>query len=184
MLLENQIKNICHTGGSDQAKAYLTLVEQLGICLKELRTLKNSNLMDEARLMINKLLAAQECEWKEVEERMAEEARHFNEFHASYQRLVDDSRESEAITKNAKQVIANAQAAIAKAQALIQINEQKLATVKKRLEELEVTEKQVQEDLTARSSKLESFQAQLATRKFLSKNELRVQAFTKIERTR
>ena len=50
---------------------------------------------------------------------MAEEACHLNVFQASYQRLVDDSRESEVITKNAEQVIANAQAAIAKAQALI-----------------------------------------------------------------
>ena len=40
---------------------------------------------------------------------MAEEARHLNDFQASYQRLVDDSRESEVVTKNAEQVIANAQ---------------------------------------------------------------------------
>ena len=45
MLLENQIENIRHTGSLDQAKAYLTLVEQLRICLKELRTLKNANPM-------------------------------------------------------------------------------------------------------------------------------------------
>ena len=50
---------------------------------------------------------------------MAKEARHLNDFQASYQRLVDDSRESEVITKNTEQVIANTQAAIAKAQALI-----------------------------------------------------------------
>jgi len=74
MLLENQIKNIRHTGSSDQAEAYLTLVKQLGICLKELKTLKSANLMDEARLVLNKLLAAQECERKEIEEQMAEEA--------------------------------------------------------------------------------------------------------------
>ena len=37
MFLENQIENIRHTGSSEQARAYLTLVEQLGICLKELR---------------------------------------------------------------------------------------------------------------------------------------------------
>jgi len=46
---------------------------------------------------------------------MAEEAHHLNDFQASYQRLVDDSRESEVIIKNAEQVIPNAQAAIAKA---------------------------------------------------------------------
>ena len=99
ILFENYIKNIYHTGGSNQAKAYLTLVEQLGIRLKELRTLKNANSGDEARLMLNKLLAAQEHERKEIEEQMAEEARHFNEFQASYQRLFDDSRESEASPK-------------------------------------------------------------------------------------
>ena len=84
---------------------------------------RNANLVDEAWLILNKLLAAQECERKEIEEQMAEEACHFNEFQASYKRLLDDSRESEVITKNAEQVIANAQAAIAKAQALIQVNE-------------------------------------------------------------
>jgi len=43
---------------------------------------------------------------------MAEEACQLNDFQASYQRLVDDTRESEVITKNAEQVIANAQEAI------------------------------------------------------------------------
>ena len=52
--------------------------------------------------MLNKLLIAQECEWKEIEGQMAEEARHFNEFQARYQRLVDNSSESEVITKNAE----------------------------------------------------------------------------------
>ena len=67
-LLENQIENIRHTGGSDQAKAHLALVKQLGMCLKELRILKNANAVNEARLMLNKLLAAQERERKEIEE--------------------------------------------------------------------------------------------------------------------
>ena len=89
---------------------------------------------------------------------MAEEARHLNDFQASYQRLVDDSRESEVITKNAEQVIANAQADIAKAQALIRVNEQKVVG-RKRLEELEATKKRIREDLATRSSKLESLQA-------------------------
>jgi len=70
MLLEKQIENIYHTGSSEQAKAYLTLVEQLGICLKELRTLKKANSVDEVRLMLNKLLAAQEYERKEMDEQM------------------------------------------------------------------------------------------------------------------
>jgi len=49
MLLEKQIENICHTGSSEQGRAYLTLVEQLRICLKELRTLEKASPMDEAR---------------------------------------------------------------------------------------------------------------------------------------
>jgi len=58
MLLENQIENIYHIKSLEQAKAYVILVEQLGICLKELRTLKKANPVDEARLILNKLLAA------------------------------------------------------------------------------------------------------------------------------
>jgi len=92
MLLENQIENIRHTGSLEQAKAYLTLVEQLGICLKELRTLDKTSPVDKARLMLNKLLTAQEHERKEMEEQMVEEAHRLNDFQASYQRLVDDSR--------------------------------------------------------------------------------------------
>jgi len=49
MLLENQIENICHTGSIEQARAYLMLVEQLGICLRELKTLEKASSMDEAR---------------------------------------------------------------------------------------------------------------------------------------
>ena len=78
--------------------------------------------MDEARSMLNKLLTAKEQERKEMEQ-MAEEARHLHNFQASYQTLVDDSRKSEVVTKNAEQVITTAQAAIAKAQNLIQVNE-------------------------------------------------------------
>ena len=72
-----------------------------------------------------------------MEEQMAEEARHFHNFQASYRRLVDDSREFEVITKNAEQVITTARVAITKAQALIQVNEQKLAAARERLEKLE-----------------------------------------------
>jgi len=58
MLLENQIENICHTGIPEQARVYLTLVEQLGICLRELKTLEKASSMDEARSILSKLLAA------------------------------------------------------------------------------------------------------------------------------
>jgi len=57
--------------------------------------------------------------------------------------LVDDSWESEVVTKNAEKVITIARVAIAKAQALIQLNEQKLATARKRLQELEAAKKLV-----------------------------------------
>ena len=46
------------------------LVEQLGSRLKELKTLENASSMDEARLTLGKLLAAQEHEQKDMEEQM------------------------------------------------------------------------------------------------------------------
>ena len=101
MLLKNQIENIRHTGSPAQVRAYLVLVEQLGICLRELKTLEKVSLMDGARSMLGKLLAAQEHERKEMEEQMAEEARHLHNFQADYQRLVDDSKESEVVIQNA-----------------------------------------------------------------------------------
>ena len=68
MLLENQIENIRQTGSPEQTRAYLTLVEQLGICLRELKTLKKVSPIDEARSTLSKLLAAQEHEQKKMEE--------------------------------------------------------------------------------------------------------------------
>jgi len=52
----------------EQARAYLTLVEQLEICLRELRTLEKASPMDEARLTLSKLLTAQGHERKEMGE--------------------------------------------------------------------------------------------------------------------
>jgi len=158
------------------------LVEQLGICLRELKTLKTASSMDETRSTLSKLLATQEHERKEMEEQMAEEAHHLHNFQADYQRLVDDSRESEIITNNAEQVIATARAIIAKVQAFIQVNEQKLAVARKKLKELEATKKLVQENFAAHSSRLESLQTQLSTKRFLSEEELRVQVWRKPRR--
>jgi len=76
MFLQNQIENIHHTGSPSLARAYLMLVEQLGSCLKELKTLENASSMDKARSTLSKLLATQEYERKEMEEQIAEEARH------------------------------------------------------------------------------------------------------------
>jgi len=73
MLLENQIENIGHTRSPVQARAYLMLVEQLRICLRELKTLEKASSMDEARSTLSKLLTAQEHKPKEMEEQMTEE---------------------------------------------------------------------------------------------------------------
>ena len=67
---------------------------------------------------------------------------------------------------------------------MIEANEQKLVIARKRLEELETARTQVQENLTAHSSRLESLQAQLAAKRFLSEEELRVQALVEAERAR
>ena len=115
---------------------------------------------------------------------MAEEARHLHNFQSDYQRLVDNSKESEIVTKSAEQIITTARETIAKAQALIQVNEQNLVVVRKRLEELEAAKKLVQEDLVAHSSRLESLQTQLAMKRFLSEEELRVQVLTEAEKAR
>ena len=65
MLLENQIENIDHTRSPLQVRACLILVEQLGSHLKELKTLENADSVEEARITLSKLLAAQEYERKE-----------------------------------------------------------------------------------------------------------------------
>ena len=132
------------------------LVEQLGSHLKELKTLENANSMDEAHSTLSKLLASQEHEKKEMEEQIAEEARHHQHFQADHQRLIGDSKESEIVIQSAEQVITTARITIARAQALIETNEKKLVAARKRLEELKTVRTQIQENLSAHSSKLES----------------------------
>ena len=105
---------------------------------------------------------------------MAEETRHLQRFQADYQRLIDDSKESEVVIQSAEQVITTAQITIAKAQALIEVNEQKLTAARKRLEDSEAAKKLVQVDLAIHSSKFESLQVQLATKRFYPRKELRV----------
>ena len=61
---------------------------------------------------------------------------------------------------------------------------QKLAVARKKLEELKTVKTQVQENLVAHSSRLESLQTQLATKRFLSEEELRVQALVEAEKAR
>ena len=67
---------------------------------------------------------------------------------------------------------------------MIEVNEQKLAAARKSLKDSEAAKKLVQEDLAAHSSRLESLQAQLATKRFLSEEELRAQALVEAERAR
>ena len=119
-----------------------------------------------------------------MEEQISEETRHLQHFHADRQRLIGDSKESEIVIQNAEQVIATARATIARAQALIEINEQKLAAARKRLEELETAKIQAEENLSAHSSRLESLQAQLAAKRFLSEEELWAQALMEAEKAR
>ena len=140
------------------------LVDQLGSHLKELKTLENAGSVDEVRTTLSKLLAALEHERKEMEEQIAEEARHLQYFQADHQRLIGDSKESEIVIQSAEQVITTARITIVRAQALIETNEQKLVAARKRLEELKTARTQVKENLSAYS--LESLQAQPLRRDF------------------
>ena len=94
------------------------LVEQLGSSLKELKSLENAGSVDEAQTTLDKLLAAQEHEQKEMEEQIAEEGRHLQHFQVDCQRLIGDSKESKIIVQSVEQVIATAQATIARTQVL------------------------------------------------------------------
>ena len=81
-------------------------------------------------------------------------------------------------------MIASARAAAAKAQDLIHDNELKLVNERKSLEELKAVKGQVKQELDARTLKLEALQAQIATKKLLSEEELRARALVKIEEAR
>ena len=62
--------------------------------------------------------------------------------------------------------------AIAKVHALIQDDELKLVNEKKKVEELKATRHRVQKELADHSFKLETLQVQLASKTFLSNEEL------------
>ena len=118
---------------------------------------------------------------KNIEEQIAQQTRHLDDFKSSYQILTDDLQQSKFITKSAEGAISSPRAVIAKTQALIRDNEKKLANEKQRAEELEAARDQVQQELNVWSSQLEALQAQLAGRKLLSDEELRVQALVEVE---
>ena len=67
---------------------------------------------------------------------------------------------------------------------MIETNERQLVAARKRLEELETAKAEVEENLSAHFSRLESLQAQLAAKRFLSEEELRVQALMEAKRAR
>ena len=119
-----------------------------------------------------------------MEEKIAEETHHLERFQADHQKLIGESKESEIVMLTAEQVIISARATITRAEALIAINEQKFATSEKKLAELEAAKAHVEENLIAHSSRLESLRAQLASKEFLSEEELRVQALMEAEKAR
>jgi len=80
--------------GSDRAKAYQVLVEQLGTYSKDLRNLESANLVNDAQRVVSNLRTTQEHDRKEVKEQIAEQACHLIDSTASYQNLTDDLQRS------------------------------------------------------------------------------------------
>jgi len=99
-LLENQIENIRQTGGSDLVKIHQVLVEQLRMYSKKLKTLENVSPIDTTKQVLSDLHTAQECERKKIEEQIAEQTRHLDDFNSNYQTLTNDLQQSEFITKS------------------------------------------------------------------------------------
>jgi len=182
--LGNLAENIELTGGPSLAKACLLLVEQLGNDLQELKSLEDDGSFHEAQVTLTRLLAAQERERQEVEAQIAEEISNLEHSQAECQKLADDSMESELVMQSTEHIIINARAAIAKAEAMLTINEKKLATIKKRLEEQQAAKARAEESQSLHSSRLESLRAQLAAINFLPEEELRVQAIMEAEKAR
>jgi len=80
--------------GSDRAKAYQVLVEQLGTYSKDLRNLESANLVNDAQRVVSNLRTTQEHDRKEVKEQIAEQAHHLIDSTTSYQNLTDDLQRS------------------------------------------------------------------------------------------
>ena len=73
---------------------------------------------------------------------------------------------------------------IAKAQALIQDNEKKLATEKKKVVELEAAKSWVQQELNVHTYRLKVLQSQLVAKMIILDEELRVQALAEVKKAR
>ena len=134
--------------------------------------------------MSKNLRANKELERKEIEERIAECTHHIDDFRVSYQNLDNDIHQSKVISKTAEDVIATDRVVITKVQALIQDHVLKLANEKRKVEKLEITKHRVQKEPNDHSSELEALWTQLASKKFLSEEELRGQALAKVEKAR
>jgi len=182
--LGNVAENIELTGGPSLAQACLRVVEQLESDLEELKSLDNADSSHEAQVTLDRLLAAQEQERQEVEAQIAEEISNLERSQAECQKLTDDSKESELVMQSTEQAIINARAAIAKAEAVLALNEKKLATIKKRIEEQQAARARAEESQSIHSSRLESLRAQLAAKPFLPEEELRVRAMMEAEKAR
>ena len=183
-LLKNLAVNVELTGGPSLAKACLRVVEQLGDGLQELESLEDAGSFGEAQATLTRLLAAQEQERQEAEARIAAEIRSLEYSQAECQKLADDSRESELSVQSTEQVIIRARDTIARAEAVLALNEEKLVTLKKELEEQRAAKARAEESLSLHSSRVESLRTQLAARNFLSEAELRNQAIMEAERAR
>ena len=166
----------------NHATVYQALLEQLGTYSEDLRNVERAFAAADAQQMSEDLHIRQEHERKEIAEQIVECACYINTSRVNYQRLIDDLYQFEVVSKAMEDVIANSCMVIAKAQALIQDHELKLANEKRKEEELETTMLRVQKELGDHSSKLEALQTQLTSKKFLSDEELRVQALAEVEK--
>ena len=86
--------------------------------------------------------------------------------------------------QSTEQVIFSTRDTIAKAEAVLALNEEKLVSLKKDLEEQRAATARAEESLSLQSSRVESLRMQLAARNFLSEAELRDRAMMEAERTR
>ena len=84
-LLENKIENIRQTGGSGRAIVYRALVELLGTCSRDLKSLERANQVVDAQRVSKDLCIKQEQEQREIEERIAECTCQIDTFRISYQ---------------------------------------------------------------------------------------------------
>jgi hypothetical protein len=197
-LLRNMAGNVELTGGPILAQACLRVVDQLGDHLRELESLAGTSSVSEVQATFTRLLAAQEQERKEAEARIDAEVRSLEYSRAECQKLADDSRESELVMQStehvitsardtiakARDTIAKAQETIAKAEAVLVINEEKLVTIKEELAGQQAAKARAEESLSLHSSRVESLQAQLAAKPFLSEEELRARATMEAEKAR